>query len=142
MCSSDLYLVTMSGMNDIGLYRQIVVNKLCRHALIGDDAADFCRCEKYILWLMFGEKTLHGALVGEVQFRVRAHEKVRVSLRLKRAHDGGAHHAAMTSNINSGVDFQRVIRFLPGPLDMQGDGDNDFNILIFLANQPSLGSCL
>ena len=65
-------------MHDIGLDRQILINKISGIGAVGMNAAHLGRRQEYIFGLFFLEKFPYRMLIGEVQFCVSAGDNVAV----------------------------------------------------------------
>ena len=76
-----------------------------RMILIGNDTADLGGCQKDILGLFLCKKALDILLTAEVQLFMGTGDDIGVALTLQFAHDGAAHHAAMTGDINFSILF-------------------------------------
>ena len=63
-------------MNDVGLNREIVPQKLGRMRGVGENATDFCGCQKYELGTVFAKKFVTACLIPEVQLGTAADQQV------------------------------------------------------------------
>ncbi len=69
----ELLAPTLIGcINDVGLDKEIVADKVGRKAVIGMDSADLCRREKDIVRLVGGKECVDSSLIGQVQFNMGA----------------------------------------------------------------------
>ncbi len=87
-------------VNHVGLHHQVLVDELGRVGVVGVDAADFGGGQVHLGGLFLCKEGLHGGLVGQVQLRMGAGDKVGLALLLKGADDGAADHAAVACDVD------------------------------------------
>ena len=76
-------------VNDIVLNGEVFVDELAAVGVVGDNTTHLGSCQKDILGFFGFEESRHGALVGKVEFTVRACDKVGVAACFE-AFDNGA----------------------------------------------------
>ena len=85
-------------VDQIGLYREIVIDELRRLDIIGVDAAHLCRRDKNEFRFFIGEEPINRRTVPQVQFRACACNQVRTSIPNQCPGDGGTNQPAMAGN--------------------------------------------
>jgi len=78
-----LYSVFPCGMNDVILYRKILVNKLCPIDAVSHDASHLSGGIHYIFRSFFFKKGFHVSLTGKVEFIYGTKDKVGVAFGFK-----------------------------------------------------------
>jgi len=94
-------------MEDVDLDQQVFVNELAAIDIIGVNAANLGGGEKHDIRAFLGEEARGRRLIEQIEFGVGAQNQVGVALRPQGAHQGGTHQAAMASDVNPGVRFDR-----------------------------------
>jgi hypothetical protein len=95
--------VTIGGVDDVGLNREVVANEIGRIGVVRDDTADLGGGQKHELGPLGREKTLDGGRVAELELAVRRAQQALVAARRQGAHDRGADEAARTGDEHLGV---------------------------------------
>ena len=87
-------------MDDVHLQHHIVVHKVGQRTLVGHYATYLgCRQEDILRFLSLKEG-LHLLLACKVQLPMRTRDNIIISLALQFAHNGRAHHSAVTGHVN------------------------------------------
>ena len=101
-----------SRLDDVGLHHQVLVDEVGRVGVVGMNAADFGSGQVDLVGFFLGEEGLHCGLVRQVELGMGAGDDLSPTLswplHFKFAHNGRAHHATMTCDINFRIFFQGV----------------------------------
>ncbi len=84
-------------LGHIGRDHQVVVKKVGRHRVVGQNAADLCRRHEDGVGPVIGDEGPDGGGVFQIQLGARSGDDLAVLAR-QPAHNGRAHHPAMTSD--------------------------------------------
>jgi len=91
----------MGSMDDSGLDRETRVYELRGVGVVGVNPAHPSRSEKHVLRTLFLEERVHTGLIGQVKFRARPDDQVRVSIRAEASHEGRSDKTPMASDKDS-----------------------------------------
>ena len=89
-------------MNDVGLYYQILLNKLCRISVVGVYATHFGSGKEYVVRFFLGKEIAYCSLIGQIQLFVSSEDQgLRIEACGKQAADEGrADKATVAGNVN------------------------------------------
>jgi hypothetical protein len=87
-------------LHHVGLDHQVLVDEVCRKAVVGLDAPYLGGGEYDQIGPLFGEKGPHRRLVHQIEFRVGAGDQVAVATGPQGPADGRPDHAAMAGEKN------------------------------------------
>src|SRR5262249_25993227 len=72
------YAIAVSGMDDVGLDGQVLVEKIGRKGAVGEHASDFRGCHEHVFRSVPGEECVDGLAVAQVQLGVAFQDEVLV----------------------------------------------------------------
>ena len=98
-----LATVLPGRMDNIHLQNHVVVHEVRQRALVGDYTANLGGGQEHILWLLRLEKRLHIRLPAKVQFLVRSHYDIGITLPPKLADNGRTHHSPVPGHIDLAI---------------------------------------
>ena len=78
-----LYIIQIRSMNHIVLNHKILVNKVSPVAAVCHNPSDMGCCQEHIFRLLCGKEIMNGLLIGQIQFRMRTQDEIRVTLCLQ-----------------------------------------------------------
>ena len=93
-----LYTRDVGRVDEVGLNHQVLVEKIGPVGVVGLDAPHFGCGNEGVAGLLGLHEGLNRALVEQVEFMALACDDLGVAAGLQPAHDGRAHHAAMSSD--------------------------------------------
>ncbi len=94
--------MAVGGVNHVGLHHEVVINEIGRVGVVGVDAAYLGSGHIDLGRLLLGKEVLHRLLVAQVKLGVAAGDEAcaRHTLGQQRAHNGAAHHATVTRDVD------------------------------------------
>src|SRR5258708_38408975 len=95
----------VGGLNQVVLNLQVLKEEFSRFFIVGHNASDFCRRDKYVFGLLDLEKPIHRYWILKVQFLAAAPNQTVKTLAFQFAPDGAPHEATMTCDVNAGMLF-------------------------------------
>lgn len=93
-------VIAAGAVNDVILYLQVLVDKLCGIGGIGMDAAHLGGSKNHNSGPVLRKKVSYGGLIAQIQLRVCAREQVFIASTYQRSAYGAAHKAAMSGHID------------------------------------------
>ena len=94
-------------INDVGLDGDVLLDKLSRVGVIGDNAAHFGCCKEHVFGLLGLEEFANRLMIGQVEIGVRPLEQVSATCCIKTPNDCRPGQPVVTGDIDPGVRIHR-----------------------------------
>ena len=95
--------MTPGGVDDVGLYLQVVAQEVGGARVIGEYPADFRSRQEHVSRPLGGEESIDGLLIAEFQLLAVSQQQLVESLGLETSDDRRTHQPAMAGNIDCRV---------------------------------------
>ena len=92
--------VFFSGVDDVGLDHEVVVEEHAPMGVVGEDPSYFCGSEEDVVGFFVVEEVADGLLIAEVEVGGASCDEVGISFGFKFPEDGRADHAAVAGDID------------------------------------------
>ena len=86
-------------MDDVHLKNHVVVHKVRKMTLVGNDTTYFGGSQEDVLGFLGRKERFYRLLTAEIKLFMRTSDDVRIALTLQFAHDRTSHHAAVTGYV-------------------------------------------